>query len=97
MSKNDSKSDSPSRKTKGAAKSFWREERSQRYLMLVLLALFLTLIIVPKGGFIPDYYSPGDIATRDVKAPRDLLIPDLVLTENKRIEAEGAEIGRAHV
>lgn len=90
MSKNDSKSDSPSRKAKIVERPFWREERSQRYLMLVLLALFLTLIIVPKGGFIPDYYSPGDIATRDVKSPRDLLIPDLVLTENKRVEAEGA-------
>ena len=90
MSKNDSKSDSPSRKAKVVERPFWREERSQRYLMLVLLALFLTLIIVPKGGFIPDYYSPGDIATRDVKSPRDLLIPDLVLTENKRVEAEGA-------
>ncbi len=90
MSKNESKSDSPSRKAKIVERPFWREERSQRYLMLVLLALFLTLIIVPKGGFIPDYYSPGDIATRDVKSPRDLLIPDLVLTENKRVEAEGA-------
>lgn len=90
MSKNDNKSDSPRRKAKIAERSFWREERSQRYLMLALLALFLTLIIVPKGGFIPDYYSPGDIVTRDVKAPRDLLIPDLTLTENKRVEAEGA-------
>ncbi|MDX9708368.1 MAG: HDIG domain-containing protein [Trichloromonas sp.] len=89
MSKKDNKSDSPGRKAKIVERSFWREERSQRYLMLILLALFLTLIIVPKGGFIPDYYSPGDIVTRDVKAPRDLLIPDLTLTENKRVEAEG--------
>src|SRR5690606_23907142 len=35
-------------------------------------------------------YAPGDIASRDVKAPRDLLIPDLPLTEKKRLEAEEA-------
>ncbi|MDY0268722.1 HD family phosphohydrolase [Trichloromonas sp.] len=90
MNKNDSKSDSSSRKSKIVEKSFWRQERAQRYLMLAFLALFLTVIIVPKGGFIPDHYSPGDIATRDVKSPRELLIPDLVLTESKRVEAEGA-------
>jgi hypothetical protein len=66
------------------------EERYQRHLLLILLALALTLIIVPKGGFIPDYYAPGDVAVRDVKAPRDLLIPDQSLSEQKRLEAEEA-------
>jgi len=56
---------------------------------MFLLALVLTIIIVPKGGFIPDYYAPGDIASRDIKAPKDLLIPDLSLTEQKRLDAEG--------
>ncbi len=64
--------------------------RAQRYLLMLSLALVLTLIIVPKGGFIPDYYTPGDIASRDIKAPKDLLIPDLPLTEKKRAEAEAA-------
>ncbi|MBE0596071.1 MAG: HDIG domain-containing protein [Desulfuromonadales bacterium] len=69
---------------------FSLEEKTQRYLLLGLVAVVLTLIIVPKGGFIPDYYVPGDIASRDVKAPKDLLIPDLPLTEKKRAEAEEA-------
>ncbi len=66
------------------------EERQQKHLLMFLLALVLTLIIVPKGGFVPDYHTPGDIAVRDTKAPRDLLIPDLHLTEQKRLEAESA-------
>ncbi len=64
------------------------QERHQRCLMIFLLAMVLTVIIIPKGGFVPDYYSPGDIASRDVKAPKDLLIPDQSLTEKKRKEAE---------
>jgi hypothetical protein len=65
-------------------------EATQRRLLMLLLAVVLTFIIIPKGGFIPDYYFPGDIATRDIKAPKDLLIPDLPLTEKKRVEAEEA-------
>ena len=58
--------------------------------LLVLVATLLTLIIVPKGGLIPDYYSPGDIATRDIKSPRDLLAEDIPLTQTKRDEAADA-------
>ncbi len=55
--------------------------------LLLLVAVLLTLIIVPKGGLIPDYYAPGDIANRDIKSPRDLLVEDVPLTEAKRDEA----------
>ena len=55
--------------------------------LLLLLAALLTLIIVPKGGLIPDYYAPGDIVTRDIKSPRDLLVEDISLTLTKRDEA----------
>jgi putative nucleotidyltransferase with HDIG domain len=64
--------------------------RYQRQLLMVLLALTLTFIIIPKGGFTPGYHSPGDIAARDIKSPRDLLIPDEVLTETKRQSADDA-------
>jgi cyclic-di-AMP phosphodiesterase PgpH len=65
-------------------------ETRQRTLLMVLLAVVMTLIIIPKGGFVPDYYASGDIAVRDIKAPKDLLIPDLELTEKRKIEAEEA-------
>ena len=66
------------------------DRRYQRQLLMFLLALVLTFIIIPKGGFTPGYHHPGDIAARDIKAPRELLIPDEVLTEKKRLEAEAA-------
>jgi putative nucleotidyltransferase with HDIG domain len=65
-------------------------ERNQRYLLMVLLAAVMTIIIIPKGGFAPGYYAPGDIASRDVKAPRDMLLPDQPLTEKKQQEAARA-------
>ncbi len=66
------------------------QDRTRRQLLLIFLAVVLTIIIIPKGGLIPDYYEPGDIVARDIKAPRDLLIPDQPLTEKKRLEAEAA-------
>lgn len=77
-----------------AGRSPWWEapvaEGYRPYLLLALLALVLTLIIVPKGGFTPAHYVPGDIAAMDIKAPRDLLIPDPELTEKKRQNARQA-------
>jgi len=58
--------------------------------LLLIVSLLLTLIIVPKGGLIPDYYAPGDIASRDIKSPRDLLVEDAELTLAKRVEAANA-------
>jgi hypothetical protein len=65
-------------------------EQNQRYLLIGALALVMTAIIIPKGGFVPGYYSPGDIASRDIKASRDMLLPDQPLTEKKQEEAATA-------
>ena len=76
---------------KGGVQSL-RNQRQPRLggWLLLLVAALLTLIIVPKGGLIPDYYAPGDIATRDIKSPRDLLVEDIPLTQAKRDEAAAA-------
>ncbi len=95
MTNNDRKQEGASRKGK---RSFVLHpsiqeifsEHQQRYLLMIVLALLLTVIIIPKGGFVPGYYSPGDVASRDIKAPRDLLVPDLPLTEEKREAAAQA-------
>jgi putative nucleotidyltransferase with HDIG domain len=58
--------------------------------LLLIVSVLLTLIIIPKGGLIPGFYSPGDIATRNIKSSRDLLVEDVPLTEAKRIEAANA-------
>jgi len=92
MTKTDRKTEPAGRggKRPGAADQSFLSgiSKFQRSILLVLLAFSLTFIIVPKGGLVPDHYVPGDIAARDIKAPRDLLIPDLPLTETKRDEAE---------
>jgi cyclic-di-AMP phosphodiesterase PgpH len=74
--------------TRDLCRLFSIKERHQRCILLLLLTLALTAIIVPKGAFIPDHYVAGDVASRDIKAPKDILIPDLPLTEKKRVEAE---------
>lgn len=58
--------------------------------LLLIVALLVTLIAIPKGGLIPDHYAPGDIASRDIKSPRDLLVEDLPLTRAKKAEAAAA-------
>jgi len=64
------------------------DEGFQRALLLVLLVVLLTFIIVPKGALTPTEFAPGDIVPRDIKAPRDILIPDDDLSEQKRADAE---------
>lgn len=66
--------------------------RRQRYVMLFFLALILALIIVPLGGVIPIDFAVGDIATRDIKAPRDFLVPVPELTAEKRQQAASAVV-----
>jgi len=68
----------------------WADDHNRPQILLLLLALLLTVIIIPKGGLTPAHYAPGDIASRDVKAPRDMLVPDPDLTAKKRQEAEQA-------
>jgi hypothetical protein len=66
------------------------DEGWQRGALLLLLVVLLTAIIIPKGHLLTPLYDPGDVARRDVKASRDLLIPDEGLTAKKRTEAEVA-------
>ena len=64
------------------------DEGWQRIVLMGLLVVILTLIIIPKGQFFLPDYDPGDVARRDVKSPRDLLIADDELTDKKRTAAE---------
>ncbi|MBW2510397.1 MAG: HDIG domain-containing protein [Deltaproteobacteria bacterium] len=64
------------------------DERFQRIFLLLVLVTLLTFIIVPKGVLTTTEFVAGDIAPLDIKAPRDLLVPDEELTRQKRDEAE---------
>jgi cyclic-di-AMP phosphodiesterase PgpH len=65
-------------------------EKRSRFVLLLLTALFLTLLIIPSPQFLSVNYREGDIATSDIRASQDYLIEDLLLTEKKRSEAEAA-------
>ena len=67
-----------------------RFEKPSRFVLLLLTALFLTLLIIPSPQFLSVNYREGDIATSDIRAAQDYLIEDLLLTEKKRAEAEGS-------
>lgn len=60
--------------------------RRNRFILLVLTALLLALIILPKQHFFSFDFRPGDIATSDIRAPQDYLVEDHVLTEQRRRE-----------
>jgi putative nucleotidyltransferase with HDIG domain len=76
--------------TLATALSSEKYEKRSRYLLLLLTALFLTLLILPSPQFFSVNYREGDIATSDIRATQDYLIEDLLLTEKKRAEAEAA-------
>lgn len=71
---------------------FFHNVAAHKRLLLLFFAAFLTLIIIPKGGLIPDYYQLGDIASRDIKTPRGFLVPEPALTEKKKQDAEAAVV-----
>ncbi|MFO7577747.1 MAG: HDIG domain-containing protein [Pelovirga sp.] len=73
-----------SRPSDGGEGSFWRSPVQVRRCLLLGVAVLLALIIVPKGGLIPDAYAPGDVASRDIKSPRELFVEDVQLTRAKR-------------
>jgi len=68
----------------------WNSPVQLRKWVLLGVAVLLAVIIVPKGGLIPASFTPGDIAPRDIKSPRDMLVEDVALTRAKRDAAARA-------
>ena len=65
---------------------FARNILFQRCAILILMSLILTLILSPRIHLISSTYNSGAIATKDIKADRDLLVEDKVSTEQKKLE-----------
>ena len=61
--------------------------RRNRFILLIVTALVLTILILPSQHFYSVSYKTGDIATSDIRAPRDYLVEDHALTEQRRKEA----------
>jgi len=61
--------------------------RRNRFILLVITALILTVLILPSQHFSTVSYKAGDIATSDIRATQDYLVEDHALTEQRRKEA----------
>jgi len=59
-----------------------------KWLLLVLVMTVFTLVLYPNTIIRRHDYALGDVAERDIKAPRDFLIEDQSGTEKKRRQAE---------
>lgn len=62
--------------------------RRNRFLLLIVTSLVLTLILLPSQHLTTALYQPGEIATSDIRATQDYLLEDKVLTRQLRAEAE---------
>ena len=67
-----------------------KHEKRNRFILLFITALFLTLLIIPSSQFNVIKYRAGDIATSDIRATQDYLLEDRPLTDKKRSEAGAA-------
>ncbi len=78
------------KKTKNKSfKQFLIDSQFVRWCMLIFAALVFTLIINPELLVSQTDYYPGDVAERDIKAPRDFYIEDQQATTKNRAFAVG--------
>ena len=61
--------------------------RRNRCLLFFITALLLTFVILPKRNIFNFEFKPGNIAASDIRAPREFLVEDRVLTEQRRKNA----------
>ncbi|MBN2515022.1 MAG: HDIG domain-containing protein [Deltaproteobacteria bacterium] len=66
---------------------FTRDPLFQRWTILIIMSMILTLLLSPQIHLISPVYKVGTIATKDIKADRDFLVEDKASTEQKRLEA----------
>ncbi len=63
-------------------------EQRNRFLLLLLTAIILTLLLVPSHHLVTARYKAGDIASSDIRAIQDYLLEDKILTGQLRNRAE---------
>lgn len=61
-----------------------------RWAIAFTLAVVVAIIITPGLPFIGYGYKLGDVALREIRAPKSFLAEDTIATEAKRVEAERA-------
>ena len=76
-----------SRKRKESVLSFFGSNNAVRWGLLVVVTALFTLILYPNLVVTRRNYQVGDVAERDVKAPKDFFVEDKIATEAKRRQA----------
>ncbi len=61
--------------------------RRNRFILLILTSLLLTLILLPSQHLTTALYQPGEIAASDIRATQDYLLENKELTQQLRAEA----------
>jgi putative nucleotidyltransferase with HDIG domain len=72
------------------ARPFWRTFRNppvQRWILLIIASLSIAAFLSPTLQEISLIYQVGDVATKDIRADRDLLVKDKRATEKKMEDA----------
>ena len=67
--------------------------RTQLWAYLIILSAAISLLLFPNTLMISkEAYSLGDVARKDIKAPRDFLVEDKELTKQRRDEASKSSL-----
>jgi len=82
------KADIHSSSQKTSAFETFKNPSFHRWLMVIILAIFVTLFISPYMKLTSTSYIIGDVASKNIKSPQDFLVEDKQSTEQRIIEAE---------
>lgn len=76
-----------------AVNLFFQNHPAVLWFLLLAITMFSTFLIYPHTGKISYFYEKGDIAERDIKAPKDFFIEDQEATLENRLKiAENVQI-----
>jgi putative nucleotidyltransferase with HDIG domain len=74
-------------KSKEAFSNYFDASNRMRWGILVVVTVIFTILLYPNLVITKHQYSLGDIAERDIKAPKDFFVEDESATEKKRQQA----------
>jgi hypothetical protein len=75
------------KKTKITFKQWFGSSHYVRWILLIIVGAIFLAILYPNLGVPQNRYAVGDVAERDIKAPRDFFIEDKEATERNRKNA----------
>ena len=74
-------------KSKEALSNYFDASNRMRWGILVVVTVIFTILLYPNLVITKHQYNLGDIAERDIKAPKDFFVEDESATEKKRQQA----------